>query len=203
MLQLDLSSLEDTDLNDNWCYIWGFTLFSSSSAYKSLTDHSHVNRIYKSLWKTSCQGKHKIFFWLALRDRLSTRNMIRRRGINLDDYQCVFCQDPPEETVMHLLFFCPFSKSCWGLVNFQFADHPTIPQIFQVWKSKFRVDFSLDLFILWCWAIWMVRNDVIFKNKAPSVHSCKSHFTEEVSLLLHRTKASVTPLLQSWISSNL
>jgi len=79
-----------------------------------------------------------IFFWLVLRDRLSTRSMIRRRGMHLDDYQCVLCQQSIEETVMHLLFYCPFSKDCWNLVNFQFADHLSTPQIFQAWKSLIR-----------------------------------------------------------------
>jgi hypothetical protein len=190
-------------MNDTWTYIWGFSQYSSSKAYRSLTGHSQAEPIFKLLWKTSCQGKHKIFFWLALRDRLSTRNMIRRRGMFLENYQCVLCQHPPEETIMHLLFYCPFPKDCWGIINFEFADQLTIPQIFQAWKSKLRVEFSLDIFILWCWAIWMVRNDVIFRNKAPLVVDCKRNVTTEALLLLHRTKSRITPLLESWISSNL
>lgn len=141
-LQLEFSSLVPNDLNDTWTYIWGSSQFSSSKAYKTLTGHSQAEPIFRWLWKTSCQGKHKIFFWLALRDRLSNRNMIRRRGMFLEDYQCVLCQHSTEETVMHLLFYCPFAKDCWGLVNFYFADHLSIPQIFQAWKSMLKVKFS-------------------------------------------------------------
>jgi hypothetical protein len=113
-LQFEFSTLVLTEENDNWTYIWGSTQFSSSRAYKALTGHSQVEPIFKGLGKTSCQGKHKIFFWLVLRDRLSTRNMIRRRGMHIEEYHCVLCQQALEETIMHLLFYCPFAKDCWA-----------------------------------------------------------------------------------------
>jgi len=111
----------------------------------------------------------------------------------LETYQCVLCQHPPEETVMHLLFYCPFAKDCWSTMGFTYANHLTIPQIFQAWKSKLQVEFSLDIFIIWCWVIWMVRNNVIFRNGVPSVSNCKRIFTSEILLLLHRTKSRTTP----------
>jgi hypothetical protein len=121
--------------------------------------------------------------------------MIRRRGMHLEDYQCVLCQQSVDETTMHLLFQCPFAKSCWNLVSFHFADHLTAMEIFQAWKSMMEVKFSLDLFILFCWGIWTVRNDVIFRNLNPSVANCQRYISTESLLLLHRTKASSVPLL--------
>ena len=123
--------------------------------------------------------------------------------MHLDDYHCVLCQQPPEETVMHLLFFCPFAKDCWGMLNFQFDDDLTIPQIFQAWMALLNVPFALDIFILLCWSIWMVSNDVIFRNTNPSVEDCRRYLTVESLLLLHRSKVEVTPLLDSWIQSQL
>jgi hypothetical protein len=35
-------------------------------------------------------GKHKFFFWLLLRDRLNTKNLLRRKTNILEDYNCVF-----------------------------------------------------------------------------------------------------------------
>jgi len=171
------------------------------------TNHSHdilklnqfINGFGRHLAKENTQKK----FWRALKDKLSTRNMIRRRGMHLDDYQCVLCQQSTEETVMHLLFYCPFAKNCWNLVNFHFGDHLSIQQIFQAWKSMQQIEFSLDIFIIFCWRIWMMRNDVIFRNKNPSVEDCKSCITVEALLLLHRCKARLIPLLESWINSNL
>jgi hypothetical protein len=97
--------------------------------------------------------------------------------MHLDDYQCVLCQLSTEQTVMHLLFYCPLAKNCWSIVNFSFANDLSVQQIFQAWKSLLQTEFSLDIFILFCWRIWMMRNDVIFRNKVPSVEACKSHIT--------------------------
>jgi hypothetical protein len=129
--------------------------------------------------------------------------MLRRRRMHLEDYNCVLCQHPPEETLMHLLFFCPFAKDCWSTWNFQFAEQLSIPQNFHEWKLLQNVSFALDFFILICWAIWSMRNDVIFQNKHPSVDDCRRVVIVESLLLLHRTKNSVTTLLESWINSNL
>lgn len=73
-------------------------------------------------------------------------------------------------------------------------------KVFQAWKSLMKVEFSLDIFILFCWAIWMIRNYVIFKNKNPL---CRRYVTVEALLLLHRSKVRITPSLESWINSSL
>ena len=129
------------------------------------------------------------------KDKQSTRNMIRRRGMHLDDYQCVLCQQSTEETVMHLLFCCPFAKNCWNLVNFHFGDRLSIQQIFQAWKSMLQIEFSLDIFIIFCWGIWMMRNDVIFRNKNPSVEDCRRVVTVEslLSSLVAQNKVKNHP----------
>jgi hypothetical protein len=59
--------------------------------------HSEVHAAYSWIWKSCCQLKHKIFLWLLLKDRLSTRDLLRRRNMILDDYTCVVLsveQDP-------------------------------------------------------------------------------------------------------------
>jgi len=107
--------------------------------------------------------------------------MMRRRGMFLEECQCILSQLSEEETLMHLLFYCPFSKECWGLKNFHFADHLSISQIFQAWKGLIKVEFALDLFILFCWGIWMVRNDVVFRNRNPDLQECRRYVTEKPS----------------------
>ena len=126
-------------------------------------------------------------FWLALKDKLSIRNMIRRRGMHLDDYQCVLCQQSTEETILHLLFYCPFAKNCWNLVNFHFADHLSIQQI-QAWKSLLQIEFSLDIFIIFCWGSGWWGMMLFLETKILRWKTC---ITVEALLLLHRCKASV------------
>jgi hypothetical protein len=88
-------------------------------------------------------------------------------------------------------------------MNFQFDDYLQVSQIFQGWNLMLQVDFALDVFILFCWGIWMVTNDVTFRNKNPEVEECKRYVIVEALLLLHRTKPSLTPRLETWITENL
>jgi hypothetical protein len=202
-LESGFSTLTLTSSSDNWTYIWGSSQFSASKVYNLLSGHTQADPIFKRLWKTSCQGKHKVFFWLVLKDRLSTRNMLRRKRMHLENYNCVLCQQHNEETLMHLLFYCPFAKNCWGTLNFVYADNMSVIQIFEAWRALVNVPFALDIFILTCWSIWKMRNDIIFRNRNVSVRDCKRNLTTKALMLLHRTKARITPTLESWIQSHL
>lgn len=88
---------------------------------------------FKWLWKSSCQNKHKVFFWLLLKDRLSTRNLLRRKTMVLDSYECELCNSRQEETLEHLFLRCPYAIACWNLINlcqpalkFQFSRQLTV-----------------------------------------------------------------------------
>jgi hypothetical protein len=129
--------------------------------------------------------------------------MLRRRRMHLEDYSCVLCQQQNEETLMHLLFYCPFAKDCWGSLNFVYGDSMLITQIYEAWRALVNVPFALDIFILACWPIWKMRNAIIFRNRNVSVEDYKSNLAAEAFMLLHRTKRRITPLLESWIQSYL
>ena len=79
------------------------------------------------LWKAKSPIKFKMFGWLLLVDRLDTRNMLRRRHFAVagDNYACMFCQNPPEETIKHLFFKGPFSQRCWSKVGMSWPGGPT------------------------------------------------------------------------------
>lgn len=70
-----------TNQNDIQSYSWGGKL-SASNAYISLIGHRQVHQGFKLLWTCFYQPKHKIFFWLLMKDRLSTRNILRRKILN-------------------------------------------------------------------------------------------------------------------------
>lgn len=120
----------------------------------------------------------------SARARVTKKNALRSCG--------VLCQHP--------LFYRPFPKDCWGLFDFQYTNtnQLRIPKIFREWQILQNTSFSLDIFILVCWAIWVMRNDIVFRNKTPSIDDCKRTITVESLLLLHRTKAWITPILEAW-----
>jgi hypothetical protein len=59
----------------------GSPIYSSSKAYIHITGHRVVHAAFKWLWKSACQNKHRVFFWLLLKDMLSTRELLRRKNI--------------------------------------------------------------------------------------------------------------------------
>jgi hypothetical protein len=77
-----LGSLAITEDKDIRRYIWGEN-FSSSRAYRAIVGHHQLHNAYQQLWKCLCQPKHKVFFWLLIKDRLSIRNILKRKNMHL------------------------------------------------------------------------------------------------------------------------
>lgn len=112
-----ISEMPHSNDSDRWEYIWGTGTFSCTNAHKHLKGQRKIHPAFNWLWKSACQMKHRIFFWLLLQDKLSTRERLRRRNMILDDYNCVGCGSAHEELVEHLFLKCPFAVQCWALLN--------------------------------------------------------------------------------------
>ncbi|XP_050217822.1 uncharacterized protein LOC126668680 [Mercurialis annua] len=88
---------------------------------------------------------------------------------------CKWCGE--QETVLHLLFLCPFTRHIWFQcpLNFRstwgthtsFAQHwkATISQLKEIGSSS--QDISLYCFTLW--HIWKTRNNLIFREEEPTI----------------------------------
>lgn len=112
--------VDDTTIQegkDVWTYIWGSHLFASSRAYLHLSGSRQVHSVYKWLWSSHCQPRRKFFFWLLLKDRLNTREILQRKSMDLDNYNCELCHFNTEETLLHLFFHCPFAMRCWNTLG--------------------------------------------------------------------------------------
>ena len=98
-----LQNLQMVNGADTWTYIWGTSIFSSKRAYRHLSGSSWSHPIFKWIWKSSCQHNHKVFFWPLSQDRLSTRNILKRKNFHLASFNCVLCAHNLEETVEHFV----------------------------------------------------------------------------------------------------
>jgi hypothetical protein len=79
VLAHDLADISlEQEQDDVWTYSWGSTIYMPMKAYKVSIGPRQVHPCFSWLWTTSAQKKHEIFFWLLLKDRLSTRNILRR-----------------------------------------------------------------------------------------------------------------------------
>jgi hypothetical protein len=63
------------------------------------------------------ENTNSLLGFLAVRDRLCIRNLLKRKTMHLDSYACVLCTQCPQETCLHLFFGCRFSQACWNLLN--------------------------------------------------------------------------------------
>jgi hypothetical protein len=117
LLNYELQELTLTQENDIWSYIWGTQSYSVPKAYKSLSGHMPTHPLLKLLWKTKCQPKHRVFFWLLLQDKLNTRDRLRRSNMHLESYTCKNCILQRNETSYHLFLRCNFARACWSSIG--------------------------------------------------------------------------------------
>ena len=103
--------------------------------------HSVIHPAYKWLWKSCCQPKHKVFFWLLVTDRLSTRNILKRRNMQLDSFDCAICSSSSEETLIHLFVDCPFAAMCWDMIGVHFSSGVSFPGLISQVKLQINSPF--------------------------------------------------------------
>jgi hypothetical protein len=190
-----------TSETDTWIYSWRSPMFSTSRAYKALVGHRSVHPTFLWIWGSKCQMKHKVFFWLLLKDRLSTRDLLGRKNMILDTYSCELCLRPWRESVTHLFFRCPFAKGCWNAIGVTFISTRPLFQILKQIKSKLGVTFFMEVIILLCLSIWHTRNYWMFEGVQPWIQDCKRHFITEFSLVLHRAKYRHLQHMMMWLEA--
>lgn len=200
-LQNQMSGMQLNDLPDRWVFIWNSNIFSVNKAYKHLSGHINLHPVYSWLWNNSCQKKHKVFFWLLIKDRLSCRELLRRKNMLLQDYSCVLCISSDDESQDHLFLACPFALQCWAWINLQIDANLDAFQNLQNLKDQLHVPFFMEIIIIMCWVIWKARNDAIFRQLPPCFQRLKADFRAELQLLLLRAKRSYSPGFDPWIAS--
>ena len=120
------------------------------------------------------QIARKFFFWLLLKDRLSTRELLRRKTMDLESYNCVLCHLNVEESLLHLFFHCPFAMSCWNLLNLAHLIQSNLLDTISAFKDQIQRSFYMEIIISMCWAIWTARNDVIFRTNSTHLEQLSS-----------------------------
>ncbi|KAJ9561660.1 hypothetical protein OSB04_006820, partial [Centaurea solstitialis] len=124
-----------------------------------------------TLWNKLIPLKVRVRNWLARLDRLPTKFNLGKRGIRLDNDQCVFCNEDIE-TSDHIFLSCRRSievrravNSWWDLLPLQsfsmqnFYDDGKGDRVLSRRKIK---EVAAQAYI---WALWNGRNEAIFNNK--------------------------------------
>ena len=143
------------------------------------------------------------YITLILKDRLSTRDLLERKGMILQSHECVLCNQHSRETLEHLFLTCPFATQFWaslGLLVPVFQEHV---QVVSSFRRQLNIPFFMEIIILGCWGIWMSRNDFIFRQLTPSVQGGQGILKKELALATHRAKNSIKEQFQEWINNHL
>jgi hypothetical protein len=116
-LTQELDALFLTEDPDIWTYILGSLLYKPAKAYCHLLGHSDAHPVFKWIWKTSCQHKHKVLFWRLFNDRMSTTGLLKGINMDLPSFDSVLCALSHEESLEHLFLRYPFVMACWSSLS--------------------------------------------------------------------------------------
>jgi hypothetical protein len=95
-----------SDQEDKIVWTLGKKGFSVNSLYKKkMEDQTLIP--YKFLWKSKLPHKIKVFFWLVVRNKILTKDNLKKRCW-IGSLNCCFCG--VDESIDHLFFKCPIAQ---------------------------------------------------------------------------------------------
>ena len=197
------SQMQNLQGNDVWTYSWGNAIYSSQKLYKKAFTSITPPDPFRWIWRTKLSKKIKVFIWLLLRDRINSRNLLKRKHFidENEEANCVMCHPAPEETTYHLVFQCPFSELCWDFLHIGWDHTLDFFQTMIKAQQDFGQPFFMEVFSIAAWEIWKQRNGYIFRNKIPSFQAWKTCFIDTIKWQLLRCKESERSVVLAWLDS--
>ena len=119
------------------------------------------------MWKRRFPLKIKMFAWLLLRWRLTTRSRLQRMVPDAL-VECPLCARAMEDC-QHLFFVCPLAQTVWqetGVGRLVTTSEEAF------WRSlgsgTFRHEVEWKTIFATLWSLGIHRNEVIFRGRTPS-----------------------------------
>ncbi|KAL9813246.1 putative ribonuclease H domain, reverse transcriptase zinc-binding domain-containing protein [Arabidopsis thaliana] len=182
-------------------YVWKFNRsgdFSVKSAYwlnsqdivsdvmQDAMALPSTNDLKCQVWDLQTDAKIKIFLWKVLCGAMPVAQALNKRGMSVDS-TCQICGSE-EESLMHILFACPFARQVWAMSDFpspQFGFHggsvfSNIQHLLEnrknrEWPKELRKTFPWIL-----WRIWTNRNALLFDGKRFSAFETMVKIRDDV-----------------------
>jgi hypothetical protein len=99
--------------------------------------------------------------------RLNTKDLMTMKSFFVEFKDCVLCDTCPEETIMHLFFECSFSMSFWWALGIEWNIDMQLHNMIKDAKSRYSLDFIMEIIITGYWSLWDQRNSFIFTKLIP------------------------------------
>ena len=159
----DIRPQEET--RDAW--VWQQPRFSAKATYRLLCgqmppEDPHIIQRCRLVWKRRILLKIRIFGWLLLRQQFMTRVM-HQRILPATSVSCPLCDGGPKDC-SHLFFLYPLAQVAWWVAAVARLSM-TSEEAF--WRSLsggfFRSEVDWRRIFATLWAIWIHRNEVVFR----------------------------------------
>ena len=197
-LQLAVSQFHlSVETADTWA--WHGARFSAWNVYHHLqelegsSDTTMLLKCCRIIWKRRIPLKIKIFSWLLLRQRLMTRSF-RQRFCPGSSAECPLCGGVSEDC-SHLFFECTFAQASWRAASTSSLD---VSAAKSFWSSiawgPFRRAAEWNTIFANLWAIWLHRNEVVFRGRSPSVDAIQ-HDARGIAYSWNRGGSSLSNLV--------
>ena len=163
--------------------------YTAKSAYELQFIGSTVTDYNRTIWKTSAPPKCKQFAWLAIQNRIWTSDRLQVRGWP-NQGLCPLCKQA-NETVLHLLAECRYSRMVWNLISDWSGCAALKPSL---WSPSLNIaDWwstvcylgqlppraTATVVTLTTWELWKEHNTRIFNRRFVSTQELAAKIKEE------------------------
>ena len=185
--------------------------YSTQTAYNMLGEEAAAGRqeeCFEKLWRIRIPARIVIFAWRLIRDRLPTRQNLRRRQVQLTDMLCPFCRIK-EEGASHLFFHCSKIQPIWWDTMswlhikgaFPLSPKQHFLQHFGVQLDGVRINKWQYWRLALTWSIWKLRNSIVFSNVTFNANSLFEDATFLLWSWLRSFEKDFTVHFNQWASS--
>ncbi|CAA7034512.1 unnamed protein product [Microthlaspi erraticum] len=148
--------------------------FSSSKTWDFLHPVGQSFNWTKPIWFKERIPRHTFILWMAMRDRLFTRDKLRSWGLNVPS-SCLLCDAYPESK-SHLLTDCIYSREIWtGFFRRSGLSPPVSLEEIVVWSDSLspqrKVNTNCKILvqaIVYC--LWRDRNSRLHSSNSKPPH---------------------------------
>ena len=125
--------------------------YSSSSLYHVINFRGVQPVFIPAIWKLRVPPKIHVFLWLLSKNKLMTRDNLRKRHI-IKPLDCVYCLE--QESCSHLFFECIVAKHLWAHIEEYFSSQigSSFKSVARFWiaTKKCSVLNTVSSAVLWC-----------------------------------------------------
>ena len=188
-------------------FIWNYNkngVYTAKSGYSWLLSNSESSTILSStfswtwIWKLRIPEKFKLLIWLICHNAVPTLSLMHHRNM-APSATCSRCGEE-DETVLHCLRDCSFSKSIW--TNLGFSD-----QIFftegnaQNWLRNHTLGQRYSVFFAGIWWSWRHMNLMCLSHENWSIQRINYHIhstADSIEASSHSTSIPHSDLMVRW-----